>query len=165
VRRSEKEITDRREIDRIIQEAHVCRLGLRDENEVYIVPLSFGYDPSGTGTFYFHSAAAGRKIDLIRTMDRDTDTVSFEIDRMVQVTSMNEEKACTWSMNYESVMGYGTLSVLESAAEKTAALQILMAHYAGTRKFTFPDAMVQKTVVLQLNVTRMTAKHSLRAEA
>ena len=44
MRRKEKEITDRREIDGIMRSCSVCRLGLARENVPYIIPVSFGYD-------------------------------------------------------------------------------------------------------------------------
>jgi nitroimidazol reductase NimA-like FMN-containing flavoprotein (pyridoxamine 5'-phosphate oxidase superfamily) len=43
MRRTEKEI-GRAEIDAIIRRSQVCRLGLSDQGEPYVVPLCFGYD-------------------------------------------------------------------------------------------------------------------------
>ena len=47
MRRSEREITNRTEIDAIIRSCQVCRVGLADGIEPYIVPMSFGYDGVG----------------------------------------------------------------------------------------------------------------------
>ncbi len=44
MRRKEKEITNIMEIEAIIQEAEVCRLGLAVDNTPYIVPVFFGYE-------------------------------------------------------------------------------------------------------------------------
>jgi len=60
--RRDQEITDRIEMDRIIHTAMVCRLGLSDDGQPYVVPLNFGYDGS---VVYMHSARQGRKLEII----------------------------------------------------------------------------------------------------
>ncbi len=59
MRRKEKEIADKSEIESIIRKSLVCRLGIVDAGLPYIVPLCFGYD---NGALFFHSAKEGRKI-------------------------------------------------------------------------------------------------------
>ena len=47
------------------------------EGSPYIVPLCFGYD---AGTLYFHSAPAGKKIDLLKNnRNRKTAVIKVEI--------------------------------------------------------------------------------------
>jgi nitroimidazol reductase NimA-like FMN-containing flavoprotein (pyridoxamine 5'-phosphate oxidase superfamily) len=59
LRRTDKEITDKSEIESIIRKSLVCRLGLTDNARPYIVPLCFGYTDN---RLYFHSATEGRGI-------------------------------------------------------------------------------------------------------
>ena len=59
MRRKDREITDRAEIEAILNEAMVCRIGLADDGEPYVVPVSFGYED---GSVYIHSAPEGKKI-------------------------------------------------------------------------------------------------------
>ena len=67
MRRNDREVTDIAKISDIISKCHCCRLGFYDAGKVYIVPLNFGYEETnGTWIFYFHGAAEGRKIDLIK---------------------------------------------------------------------------------------------------
>lgn len=156
MRRRDKAIGDRREIDRIISEIPVCRLGLSDEEGVYIVPMSFAYDPSGGGTLFFHSAKKGRKIDCIRRSNRAT----FEIDRMIELTARRPDEACTWSMSYESVMGYGKITLVDDPTEKRAALDRIMYRYAHRDGWDYPETMLQQTAVIQLQIEEMTGKRS-----
>ena len=58
MRRKDREITDRAEIEAILNEAMVCRIGLADGGEPYVVPLSFGYED---GSVYIHSAPEASK--------------------------------------------------------------------------------------------------------
>jgi nitroimidazol reductase NimA-like FMN-containing flavoprotein (pyridoxamine 5'-phosphate oxidase superfamily) len=53
MRRKDREITDQADIEAILNEATVCRIGLADDEGPYIVPLSFGYE---NGAVYIHSA-------------------------------------------------------------------------------------------------------------
>jgi len=46
MRRKEKEIKSRAEIDEVIAGCQVCRLAFAVHGEAYLVPLSFGYDGS-----------------------------------------------------------------------------------------------------------------------
>ena len=66
MRRSEKEITDKLAIEKIINASLVCRLALSDGNQPYIVPLCFGYQDR---TLYFHSALEGKKIDILKKIN------------------------------------------------------------------------------------------------
>ena len=54
MRRKDKEILDKKEIESIIKKAGVCRLGLSDNNIPYIVPLNFGYRDSFLSVSYTH---------------------------------------------------------------------------------------------------------------
>jgi nitroimidazol reductase NimA-like FMN-containing flavoprotein (pyridoxamine 5'-phosphate oxidase superfamily) len=42
MRKKEKEITNREEIDRIIRDAKICHLGLIADGRPYVVPVTFG---------------------------------------------------------------------------------------------------------------------------
>ena len=44
MRRKDREVTDDYQIDTIITSCNCCRLGFYDQDSVYIVPLSFGYE-------------------------------------------------------------------------------------------------------------------------
>jgi hypothetical protein len=157
MRRGDKAIVDRAEIDRIIRHTDVCRLGLVDDAGPYIVPMSFGYDPASPGTFYFHSALEGRKI---RCIERESHG-AFEIDRMIKTGARRTGEPCTWSMAYESVMGTGDIEVVTDADEKSHALRSIMEHYSGTSEWEFPDAMLARTAVLALTVREICGKRSL----
>jgi nitroimidazol reductase NimA-like FMN-containing flavoprotein (pyridoxamine 5'-phosphate oxidase superfamily) len=59
MRRKDEAIVEFAEIEQIVRKSLVCRLALAEEDQPYIVPLSFGFKNS---TLYFHSAPKGRKI-------------------------------------------------------------------------------------------------------
>lgn len=43
MRRMDRLVSDRARIGRIIADSAVCRVAIKDEEGLYIVPLSFGY--------------------------------------------------------------------------------------------------------------------------
>ena len=153
MRRKDREITDETQIDEIIRRCDCCRLGFNDDGEVYIVPLSFGYEKEGeTRCFYFHSALEGRKIDLI---SRGGD-IGFELDCGYQLHTA--ENPCGYSAAFSSVIGKGRVKILTDNAEKTAGLQSLMRHAAGLEGCVFPQEMLEQVCVFRLEVTSLSCK-------
>ena len=150
MRRSEKEITDKLAIGKIINASLVCRLALSDGNQPYIVPLCFGYQDR---TLYFHSALEGKKIDILKKNNR----TCFEFD--VNSEIIKAEKACKWGMKYQSVIGFGKAVLIENIAEKKKALNIIMNHYSD-RDFQFTDKAIKKIAVIKIEIEGMTGKHS-----
>jgi nitroimidazol reductase NimA-like FMN-containing flavoprotein (pyridoxamine 5'-phosphate oxidase superfamily) len=153
MRRSDKEIVDRAEIDRIIRSCQVCRLGLSDDTGPYVVPMCFGYDGD---TVYLHCATEGRKLDILRKHAR----VCLEFDIAGEL--VRAEQACGWTIKYESVIAFGDAVLIEDADEKREGLRHLMHQYAGPQKeFTFPDAAVERVAIIKVTIDQITGKHSV----
>ncbi len=152
MRRDEKEITERVEIDAIIRRCQVCRIGLSDDGQPYVVPVCFGYDGS---TLYFHCAEEGRKLEVLARNSR----VCVEFDIADGVAEADQ--ACGWGMSYRSVIGFGTAGIVEEVDQKMRALELIMAQYSdGT--FTFPEAVVDNTAVVRVTIETLTGKQSKR---
>jgi len=138
----------REDIEKIIGRSTVCRLGLLDGDAPYIVPLCFGYKDN---TLYFHTSLKSRKIDLIDKHPK----VCFEMDILAQ--PIPAPTPCKWNMRYQSVIGFGTASMVKDEAEKKAALEIIMGQYAsGT--YTFLDNKLKITAVIKVNIDSMTGR-------
>ena len=153
MRRKDREVTDFVKIENIISRCTCCRIGFCDEEEVYIVPLSFGYQVKGdTFVFYFHGAKEGRKIDLIKK----NPVVGFEMDTNY---ALNEaDLACGYSARFQSVIGNGVVSIVSETKEKELGLSLLMEHYTGKQNWDFDENMFQVATVFKLEVTRMSCK-------
>jgi nitroimidazol reductase NimA-like FMN-containing flavoprotein (pyridoxamine 5'-phosphate oxidase superfamily) len=152
MRRTDREITALKDILAIADSCKVCRLGLLDGGEVYIVPLNFGYTfKDNKLSLYFHSATEGRKIDLLRQNNR----VCFEMDGAHKLIEAAE--ACKHSFQYESIIGSGTAEFLATDAAKITALKIIMRHQTG-RDFAFDDNAAANIAVFKITATSFTAK-------
>ena len=77
MRRKDREVTRHGDLLGMIARFKVCRLGLWDGREVYVVPLNFGYEEkNGSLSLFFHCAREGRKLDILQNRPE----VSFEMD-------------------------------------------------------------------------------------
>ena len=150
MRRKEKEILDREEIESIIKKADVCRLGLSDHNIPYIVPLNFGYKEN---CLYFHTPKVGKKIDMIKGNNR----VCFELDIDHEV--VRADNPCDWNMKYQSVIGYGRAFLLEDIDEKRQALDVIIEHYSG-QTGEYAEKLVDRLAVIKVQIESMTGKKS-----
>ena len=152
MRRRDREIRDREEIDAIIRGCVVCHVAFAVKNEPYLVPLSFGYDG---GSLYFHTAGTGRKLDCIAANNR----VCFQLERDVRLVE-HPERACEWTFSFESVVGYGVIHELESDVERARGLNEIMKHYSG-RDWPFGPADMAGTRVWQLEIESITGKRAV----
>ena len=154
MRRKDREITDRADIAKIIRGCDVCRLAFFDQEYPYIVPLNFGvtFDETNMPTFYFHCAPIGTKIDLMVRNPK----VSFELDRGHNLVT--GEKACDFSMEYESVCGNGILTSLTELSDKEKAFSILMEQYAPGQTYELDLEMAAATAILKLTVQSIWGK-------
>ena len=150
MRRKEKEIIDKSEIESIIRKSMVCRLGLVDGGMPYVVPLCFGYD---NGALFFHSAKEGKKIEILRRNSR----VCFEFDIAPEVKT--GKSACAWGMKYRSVIGFGRALFVEDPEERRKALDSIMRQYADG-DFEYSEKSFGKALVIKVEIKSMTGKKS-----
>jgi len=150
MRRKDKEITERSQIEAVIRQSIICRLGMADDNIPYIVPLCFGYRDNA---LYIHGAPEGKKIEILKK----NQDVCFEFDLNTEL--VEAESACSWSMKYQSVIGCGKASFLEDPEEKRQALEIIMNQYSD-KSFRFPEEAINKISVIKIAITSMTGKQS-----
>ena len=153
MRRKDREIKDSVKIQQVIDDSKCCRVGFNDNGEVYIVPMVFGYDKDGEDyTLYFHSAHEGRKVDLIK----EKPYVGFEMEANYM---MREAKAaCGFSASFQSIIGNGTMEIVEDPQEKIHALERIMHHNSGRSEWGFTERMVTIVTVFKLKVTKLSCK-------
>ena len=141
---------EKENIEAIIRKASVCRLGMLDGDTPYIVPLCFGYRDN---TLYFHGSIKSRKAELIQKHPK----VCFEFDILAEPVPAQDP--CNWDMRYQSVVGFGHASVVESTEEKRRALEIIATQYAkGSPSFSEPK--LKATAVIKVVIETMTGKQS-----
>ena len=151
MRRKDKEIVDRPLIDWIMHQAQVCRLGLCQDNQPYIVPLSFGYD---NHKIYFHTATAGTKITIFLAHPQ----VCFEMEHDVKIIE-DEQSPCKWSHSYFSVIGFGTVHEINELDAKKEALNQIMRHYSH-KDWSFAGLPLENVRLWAIDISEISGKKS-----
>lgn len=152
MRRKDREIMDIDEIESIIKGSAICRLALSENGSPYIIPVCLGYSNK---IIYFHSANAGKKIDLIKR----NNNVCFEFD--IYGGMVTNGNPCDWDVRYSSVIGYGKAFFLEDTQEKINGLNIILKHYSDDT-FVFPENHIKNVKVIKIEIEKITGKRSIK---
>lgn len=156
MRRKDRAVTDPAKIRAVLAECQVCRLGLRDGERVYVVPLNFGLaEREGKQFLYFHGAKEGRKADLIR----QGGCACFEMDTGYRLQS--GEQACDYTAAFRSIIGEGTVAEVTDPAEKETGLSAVMRQCTGQDRWTYGPAMLDAVGIFRLEVESLTCKEHL----
>ena len=156
MRRHDREVTDPVKIDAVFAECQVCRLGLRDGEAVYVVPLNFGFvTEGGERRLYFHCAQEGRKLALIRRDGR----ACFELDCGYRLQGGAE--ACDYTAAFRSIIGWGNVTEVQTPEEKRRGLSAIMAQATGRADWTFTSGQLEAVCVLRLDVEELSCKEHL----
>ena len=152
MRRKDKEITDIKEIEKILFKGILCSISFSDGTDPYLVTVNYGYRD---GCIFFHSANEGKKMDLISKNPK----VCFQV--VVDDELVKGEKACSdFTMKYRSVTGYGKISILQTEEEKADGLEVLMKQHTGNEEYEFEKNSLRETAVLRIEIESMTGKKS-----
>lgn len=148
MRRKEREITDRREIDEIIGLGKVMHLALSDNNLPFLVPVFYAYD--GT-SLYFHSAKAGTKIGILKR----NNNVCFEIS--IDNGIVESDMACDFEAKHRTVIGFGKATFVESDEDKIQVLDRIVARFTD-KKFEYPKGNLHATAVIRIDIDSIKGK-------
>ncbi|MDR3641947.1 MAG: pyridoxamine 5'-phosphate oxidase family protein [Humidesulfovibrio sp.] len=148
MRRKDREITDRTEINGILDSAKVLHLALSDDNMPFLVPVFYAYDGAA---LYFHSAKAGTKIEILKRNNR----VCFEVS--VDHGIIENDVACDFEARHRTVIGFGTAEFVEDEAEKIKALNMIVGRFTD-KAFDYPQANLKATAVVRIAIASIKGK-------
>ncbi len=151
MKRKDREITDKTQIEDILKKGNLLNLGLIDENSPYVVPMNYGYSD---GKIYLHCAREGHKIDLIRKNPNVCFTVSIDVEVDLDVH-------CPTTY-YMSVAGSGEAIIPDSEGVKVDALKRFMKHYNRACDEEFLRKAVEYTEIIVIDIKSMTGKKNLK---
>lgn len=151
MRRSEKEIINQSEIDKILSEESICRVAMVDNGIPYVIPMNFGYE---NGVLYFHSAKEGRKLDVVK----QNPNVCIEVERGCEI--VKNEKPCNWGMKFMSIIAEGKVIFLQNNEEKIHALNVVMQKYSGRNDYEFENKSLNAVEVWSVKIQKVTGKKS-----
>ena len=156
MRRSDREITDPQQIRAFIAAEQILRIAFIDDEEVYIVPVNYGYVcEERKSIFYFHGAREGRKYNL----SLNAPTIGFEIDGNYQ--PLTHEQACKFSASFQSLIGTGQVQIVTDEGEKKKGLNAIMAQVSEKSEWSYSEQAMEKVAVFRLEVKTMSCKGRL----
>lgn len=139
------------DIEAIISRCDACHLAMVDENQQpYVVPMNFGYENQ---IFYFHGDQHGKKMSCLK----NNPLVSISLSTDHRLFNQNEDVACSYGMEYSSVVLSGRAEFINDFAEKEQALQIIMKQYTN-HPVSFNAPAVQNVAVFKVLVNQMRGK-------
>ena len=136
----------------ILDEALICHIGFTVNNQPYIIPTTYGRVED---KLYIHGSPASR---MLRSLNQGIEvcvTVTL-LDGLVLARS-----AFHHSMNYRSVVIFGTATLINNTEEKMEALRAFTEHIIPKRwqEIRQPSKQeLQGTMVLSLPLTEASAK-------
>ncbi len=150
MRRQERAITDKVELDAVVAGATVVNLAMVDDGRPYVVPMNFGY---ADGCLYLHCATEGRKVSILRR----NPNVCFNLFTDAAIIPSAGSNGCSFTSRYRSVIGEGRVEFLDGDDAKRHGLDIILAHYAAG-PFSYRPEALARTCVFRVVIEAMTGK-------
>jgi uncharacterized protein len=143
---------ERQVIYEILDEGLVCHVGFVVDGQPFVIPTTYGRVED---QLYIHGSPASRMLQSLQTGIEVCLTVTL-LDGLVLARS-----AFHHSMNYRSVVIFGTATIVQDAEQKLAALRAFTDHVVPKRwaQVRQPSRQeLQGTLVLSLPLAEASAK-------
>ena len=146
-----------------LRAAQIGRVATLWDDQPFVTPTTFWYDEANR-RIIFHSNLAGR----VRANLERNPKVCLEASEMGRLLPSNV--ALEFSVQYRSVMVFGTVRILESDEEKRAALTGLLEKYfpamqAGREYRPITDNELKRTSVYELKIESWSGKENWNERA
>ena len=143
--------TDKEQMEAILRDEDVGRLGLAVDSEPYVVPINYTYVD---GRILVHCALEGRKLDIIR----QNPNVCFEVSRQEGRPTPHAGDRC--DSPFESVLCFGTARIVEDVDERRDLLNIFQERFSTPSKPREPISIerAENCGAVEITVVRMTGR-------
>ena len=150
-------------IQDFLRRAQIGHIATRWDGQPFITPTLFWYDHEREA-IYFHSNVSGR----VRANAERHPEVCFEACEMGKLLPSNV--ALEFSLQYESVIAFGKIRVLDDAEEQRRALNGLLEKYfpdmtAGVHYRPITDQELKRTSVYAIAIESWSGKRNWKDRA
>jgi nitroimidazol reductase NimA-like FMN-containing flavoprotein (pyridoxamine 5'-phosphate oxidase superfamily) len=153
MRREDKEITDPKDLRKILREVKHITIAMARDNEPYLVSLNHGYDEE-CNCLYFHCASKGKKLEYMRTNDVVWGQALLDFGFGVAADDCHQD--------FATVIFRGKVSFIEDVEEKRHAFLVTNRHLKapseGLKRIL--DENLERTTVGRVSIEYMTGKKS-----
>ncbi len=165
IRMKNRACIDEHHIKLFLEHAQTAFLGLVDQHIPYVIPLNYIFK---VGSFYFHGANEGRKVDILTTNSNACITICESYGTMVDPIPAKTDTA------YMSVIAYGQVETVTDINEATVAMQAMLDKYvpdyyqaplSKSHIEKYRSSLGSKTLILKVRPNNLTAKeHKLNEQ-
>ncbi len=153
MRRLDRQIQNIEDLYKVALDGEVLIMAFNNGDYPYILPVNYGCKLENNNLYFlFHGALEGTKYNFIY----DDAKVSFEVDCNHELIVKYDKGYCT--MNYDSIIGKGTIKELKDYDEIYEALNLLVKHHHTNDDFKFNPAAIGRTRTFEIKVTYITGK-------
>lgn len=157
IRYQRKAVDDPDWIPEFLAEQETGVLGLVDGDTPHLVTQLFVYD-ADAGALFFHGARGGRSYDLV---DHEPQRASFTTSEQGQY--IPAEQPIEFTVEYSSVVAYGSIDLVTSPEKKRRVLEQFMEKFAphltaGEDYEQMTAESVDKTAIYRLDVESWSGK-------
>lgn len=161
VRRRDRTLTDAAWIDRLLHAAPVGHAAVVWQEQPLIHSNLFWYDGQA---IYWHTASVGHLRAILDLGDLSASFTVTEFGRLLPAGTPLD-----FSIEYASVILYGTVGVVQDPHEKRRALEGLMSKYAphlapDADYVPMPDSDIAITSVHRFVIAERVAKHNIKPD-
>lgn len=152
IRRSDKELNDPREIERVLASVRIMTVACCLENQPYLFTVDFAWD-SQARELWFHCATEGRKMDILRKNPRVCATVVEDRGYI--------PGECDHA--YRSLIMEGKAQTVTDFSEKRRGLELLVRKHESEpesvlARLVKDDETVRKVGMVRISVETITGK-------
>jgi len=163
MQRRPENVQDETWIVEFLNRAQIGHIATHWDDQPFINPTTFWHDAE-RHAIYFHSNIIGR----VRANSERHNQVCFEASAFGRLLPSNV--ALEFSIQYESVIAFGVIRVVDDQAEKERALSSLIHKYfthltAGKEYRPITEAELKRTSVYAIEITSWSGKRNWPEEA
>lgn len=149
-------ITDHAKISWILDQCQILRLGITNDQGIYVVPVHYGYQEDANGNYelYVHGTADGEKAQALN----NGQSIGFETDHGHQNLIYTPPRVGDFSPSFMSVIGNGVPQLIDDPQEKLSAIRNLIHHYVHTLPVALSPDDVQGVAIWKIEVTKITGR-------
>lgn len=127
------------EIEMLLHQQYIARLGCHAEGRTYVVPIAYAYD----GVYLYGHSYAGTKISMMQ----ENPEVCLEMD------SIDDQ------FNWKSVIAWGSFELLTTGAGRQHAHQLMMRNAPA---FLPPDLTQPEVLIFRIKLTEKSGRFNKR---
>lgn len=157
MRKKNREITEKSELEALVNKSDWGVLSMCDNGSPYAVPVNVAWDGARA---YIHCAGAGHKLDVLRANPR------VQLTLVPEAELVRGAHPCDCSTNYRSVSIEGRAEILSATGdpEKHLAAMECIARRFGFANPEFMPGILAKTTVICVEPINMTGKRNPAAD-